>query len=89
MGFIEEMAKAKAFDDMQTKQVTDAMTAAGRALEEQRMARLPQVVPGGMTGLAGASAIPRVPVQQVVPSNPTQQVLPVVPNQGLASIAAR
>lgn len=86
MGFIEEMAKAKAYDNMQSRQMVDTMNAARTALQEQKdkefnMNKVFQKLVG--QGLAGSVG--------TTPEAPTQRnaAIPVVPEQGLASTLTR
>jgi len=68
MGFIEEMAKAKAYDKMQSRQVEDTMAAASKALGEQKakeanMNKVFQDVirssEGGLANIIGSGVDPR------------------------------
>ena len=88
MSLIENMAKARAYDEMQNKSVTDAMNAAQLALAEQRdkeanMNKLFQNMVGGMQAQQGLAGTVQQPAATPAPRTP---VVPApVQGQGLAN----
>ena len=82
MGFIEEMAKAKMYDEIQTRQVSDAMNAASIALREQKakeanMDKLFQeVVRNAQGGLATSAGQPIEPEVGLNIAPPAQSNIP-------------
>ena len=92
MGFIEEMAKAKMYDQMQTKQVSDAMDAASKALQEQKVKEasmnsiFQNVVRNAQGGLANTAIPTETPMQPAVMEAP---VAPTNAPVGLADMMGR